>query len=177
MMMALFEANPDAFRGNINRLRDGAVLNVPDPGTLIMQPETATAEVIKQTEAWRSGDRQIIAAKVPLEGQYGPVASGETLSGIAVRVVHSGVSMDQMMIALFQANPQAFNGNINMMHEGAVLRIPTMDELRRHSHEVATAEVMRQTSNWRLGHRRRAKTPAAQERIAALNRAPQRSRL
>ena len=49
--------------------------------------------------------------------------------------------MNQMMIALFEANPQAFHGNINILKAGAVLRIPDEAALFRHSHETATAAV------------------------------------
>ena len=50
---------------------------------------------------------QPAAAKV-VDGQYGPVERGQTLSGIAVKVAPSGVDVKQMILALRQANPDAF---------------------------------------------------------------------
>jgi pilus assembly protein FimV len=59
--------------------------------------------------------------------------------------------MNQMMIALFQANPEAFSNNINELRQGAILRIPDENELRRQTPEMATAEVVRQTKAWQTG--------------------------
>ena len=66
-----------------------------------------------------------------------------------------------MMIALFRANPRAFTGNINVLHEGAVLRIPDGDELHDQRPETATAEVLRQTDAWRAGSWRQARLTLA----------------
>jgi len=159
MMIALFHANPEAFSGNINVLREGAVLRIPDGGELRRQlPEAATAEVARQQTDWLgSNTRQARLTEAPGEGVYGPVTSGETLSDIAERVSRDDVTMNQMMIALFHANPEAFSGNINVLHEGAVLRIPDGGELRRQVPETATAEVLRQTDAWRAGSWRQAR--------------------
>ena len=163
MMMALFQANPQAFSDNINVLHEGAVLRLPAGDALLRQaPETATANVVRQTDAWRdSGPQQARLAEVPGPESYGPVSSGETLSGIAERVLSDGVSMNQMMMALFEANPQAFSGNINVLYEGAVLRVPAGDELLRQVPEAATAEVVRQTDAWRAGSRQQARLTTA----------------
>ena len=146
VMMALFDANPDAFDGNINRLRAGAALRIP-PGTEIRRrsPEFALAEVLRQTESWQSasGPPRVAKSSPPVEtepriaeagpqptpkhGHYGPVGYGETLSGIAVQVAADGVSMHRMMSALFAENPQAFGGSIDLLHEGAVLRVPDLN--------------------------------------------------
>lgn len=54
------------------------------------------------------------------------VRSGDTLSGIASRHLPSGASLDQMLVALFRANPSAFIGkNMNRLMAGAVLDMPS----------------------------------------------------
>ena len=168
MMIALFQANPEAFSGNINRLHEGAVLRIPDGDELHRQvpvPETATAEVARQHLDWRNNQPQSVrVADVPQRGSYGPVDSGETLSGIAEQVVRDGITMNQMMIALFEANPEAFSGNINRLHEGAVLRIPDGSALRAQPPEIATAEVMRQTDAWRVDSSQQARAIAERSR-------------
>ena len=148
VMVALFEANPEAFDGNINRLRAGAVLRIPDNREMRgYAPETALAKVMHQTETWRANRTQParVATVVPdsdgrtvnhvttsEQDEYGPVRYGETLSEIAVEVSDDGVSMNEMMTALFEANPQAFGDNIDLLHEGAVLRIPNIKGMRRY---------------------------------------------
>lgn len=83
------------------------------------------------------------------------VKSGETLSGIALHYRTDGVTMNQMMIALFQANTQAFDDNINLLYEGATLRIPDKDDLQQHAPETATAEVVRHTEKWQAAYQQR----------------------
>lgn len=171
IVVALFRENPQAFNGNINALRAGAVLRIPDERELQQQiPDMATAEVVAQTDAWRSGSEQPIRlAEVPSERQYGPVNYGETLSGIAEHTLRDGVTMDQMMIALFEANPQAFNGNINVLHEGAVLRIPNDKELLRQARNTATADVVAQTDAWRSGSSQETRSRTVLSRVTASN--------
>lgn len=63
--------------------------------------------------------------------KYGPVAPGETLWRIATMVRPSNaVSMNQVMEAIFQANPGAFDGSYNTLRKGAMLAIPTEQEMR-----------------------------------------------
>ena len=53
------------------------------------------------------------------------VRAGETLSGIARDHRHDGVSLDQMLVALYRDNPDAFVGkNMNRLLAGAVLQVP-----------------------------------------------------
>jgi pilus assembly protein FimV len=85
-------------------------------------------------------------------GRYGPVQSGQTLSGIAHSVSPAGVDAQQMMLALQQANPDAFyKDNINALKSGAVLRVPTSAEAQAMTLAAAAAEVRRQNSDWRAG--------------------------
>ncbi len=85
-------------------------------------------------------------------GRYGPVQSGQTLTGIARNLAPAGVDVKQMMLALQQANPDAFyRENINALKSGAVLRVPTSAEAQALSVAAAVAQVRRQNSDWRAG--------------------------
>ena len=53
------------------------------------------------------------------------------------------------MIALFRANPEAFNGNINILRAGAILRVPASDEVAGISSAEAASEVGQQNAAWR----------------------------
>jgi pilus assembly protein FimV len=89
------------------------------------------------------------AASAP--GEYGPVASGETLWEIATATrPESGVTLNQMMLAILRANPDAFvRGNVNSLKRGAVLRIPAADEARAVAIADAAAEIAAQNDAWR----------------------------
>jgi FimV-like protein len=68
-----------------------------------------------------------------------------------------------MMIAIFRANPHAFEGNINILHLGALLSIPSAQEVAAIDGADAKREVRAQMTAWRLDGR-----PAAPQSVAAV---------
>jgi pilus assembly protein FimV len=63
-------------------------------------------------------------------GDYA-VVQGDMLSKIALRYKPKGVSLNQMMIALYRANPDAFiDNNINRLKAGKVLALPSSNAVR-----------------------------------------------
>ncbi len=84
------------------------------------------------------------APEVAPGGDYGPVQANETLWQIAERIRPRGVSVHQMMVALYRANPDAFlHGNINLLKKGRVLHVPELAELRSIGRREALAEFQR----------------------------------
>ncbi|MFQ6005892.1 MAG: FimV family protein, partial [Woeseia sp.] len=78
------------------------------------------------------------------------VLRGDTLWGITRRVrPDSRLTMNQTMLAIFEANPDAFAGNINILSAGATLRIPSADEIFSINRGDALNEVKRQHAEWR----------------------------
>ncbi len=79
------------------------------------------------------------------------VKKDETLWDIALRYrPDRSVSPQQMMLAIQAENPGAFiNGNINMLKQGSVLRIPDRVMLREVSEAGAIAGVAKQNSTWK----------------------------
>ena len=72
----------------------------------------------------------IIAVNLPLlypGDRFGPVERGDTLMQIARSIEASSViTVKQKMVALIDENPDAFiDGNMNLMRQGAILRIPS----------------------------------------------------
>lgn len=60
-------------------------------------------------------------------GSYGPVKRGETLWRIADRMRPEGVSIPQMMQALFDSNPRAFSRpGLDHLMAGVTLQVPTV---------------------------------------------------
>ncbi|MGD9585077.1 MAG: FimV/HubP family polar landmark protein [Lysobacterales bacterium] len=83
-------------------------------------------------------------------GEYGPVASGETLWEVAsITRPNEAVSMNQMLLAILRANPGAFfQDNVNALKRGAVLRIPTPEEIAAIEAAEAAVEVVSQNRTW-----------------------------
>ena len=142
-------------------VREYAILLDPPGATAPVAVAAAPAEPMQAKPAQpttpRVSSRPAAAPAAPAavpagvsNGRYGPVQSGQTLSGIARNVAPSGVDVQQMMLALKQANPDAFyKDNINALKSGAVLRVPTSAEAEATTLAAAVAEVRRQNSDWR----------------------------
>jgi pilus assembly protein FimV len=90
-------------------------------------------------------------AAVSAGAELAPVRAGQTLSGIAAGIAaQTGLSLNQTMVALLRANPEAFiRGNINLLREGAVLRVPGEAEMAAADAREATAIVREQVAQWR----------------------------
>lgn len=93
--------------------------------------------------------------------EYGPVKRGETLGKIAATVKPEGVSLEQMLVGLFRANPDAFiNNNMNLIRAGATLQVPDGGQLTTISRPDASKEIRVQTSDWNRYRRRVSDRPA-----------------
>lgn len=79
---------------------------------------------------------------------YGPVNSGDSLWKIASQSIpDSSVNINQMMVAIQRANADAFiGGNMNRLRTGAVLRIPSREEISAVGAREASQLVRDQTS-------------------------------
>ena len=90
------------------------------------------------------------AAPVPSTASGGSytVKSGDTLGKIANQN-RSAASLDQMLVALFRANPDAFiNKNMNLLRAGAQLSIPTDAEAAGLSAPDTRKEVVAQSADF-----------------------------
>lgn len=65
---------------------------------------------------------------IPVNGEYGPTRSAETLWSIASQLAAAQhVSAHKMLTALYQANPEAFNDrDINSLMVGVMLKVPAL---------------------------------------------------
>ena len=91
------------------------------------------------------------AAHAASAGQYGTVAQGETLSEIARATrPDEATSLNKVMLAMLKANPDAFfKDNINALKRGAILRIPSADEIKATGSALeAAAQVREQNQAW-----------------------------
>jgi len=81
---------------------------------------------------------------------YGPVKSGDTLSEIAKNIaLPPEASFNQVLVALFRANREAFFGNnMHQLKIGLVLRIPDSSEINTVTIAEADQEVRVHTDEW-----------------------------
>jgi pilus assembly protein FimV len=113
-------------------------------------PSSAPASVPSTTPS--APRRSSLNAATQAAGSTYTVSPGDTLTKIA-RSLHAGSpsDVDQSMIAIYRANPEAFGGNINILKRGSVLRMPGADEVAALNQNEAMSEVHRQMDAWRSG--------------------------
>ena len=88
------------------------------------------------------------------------VRPGDTASRLAIRYLGGQASLDQMMLAMLKANPDAFiQGNVNLVKAGAVLRIPDLGEATQIPRDEARKTVIAQTKEFAEYARRLAESP------------------
>jgi pilus assembly protein FimV len=77
------------------------------------------------------------------------VVRGDTLSGVAKRIAAPGANLEQVLVALQQANPSAFDsGNVNRLRAGSTLRVPDADTIRAIDQQAARRNLATQQAEF-----------------------------
>jgi pilus assembly protein FimV len=122
-------------------------------GQISRAPATPPAARTQEPASSSSLPSESSSAPAPSSAAAGTtrtVRPGETLSGIASEVSDGGPAQSRAwMLAIYQNNPNAFDGNMNVMRSGSVLRIPDNAAVAAISPGEASAEIRRQWSAWR----------------------------
>jgi pilus assembly protein FimV len=145
-----------------------------DPGMRAPMATAATPVRAPEPEATEAGGMTPetaapAAAASYTGGDYGPTQQNDTLWSIASRMrPNDSVSVQQMMLALYRTNPEAFiNNNINGLRRGQILRVPPESELAAMTREQAFAEAQAQNGAWDSTLMAEAAAPAPQVAPAA----------
>ncbi len=113
-------------------------------------PAAAAPAPSRAATAGQSAAGTAPEAGTTISGNSYRVSQGDTLTKIARSLrADSPANIDQTMLAVYRANPDAFGGNINILRRGAVLRIPGADEIAALNQTEAMSEVHRQMDAWR----------------------------
>jgi len=123
----------------------------PEPLAEPAAPPPAPVRPAPAPSSYTSAPAAPVQSAPSYSGDSYSVNAGDTLWSIASRTrPDAGVSVNQMMLALLRANPDAFIGNnINRLKKGAVLRIPGRDEAAATTAAEAAAQVRSQMDSWR----------------------------
>ena len=102
-------------------------------------------------EAEASSEESVEDVSPTINADEYVTAKGDTLYAVAKATKASPEhSINQMMLAIQQANPDAFlQNNINLLKSGVVLRIPDDASIEATNNSDAKKEIIRQTNIWR----------------------------
>jgi len=90
-----------------------------------------------------------VSAPAKAAKEYGPIERGETLGKIAQSVKPDGVTLEQMLVALYRGNPEAFiQKNLNLVRTGKILRVPDTEEVEAISRVDAVTEYRTHVADW-----------------------------
>ena len=133
-----------------------------------MKPKPATKTATKAIN--KPLARSIAAEQAAAGERQVTVKQGDTASKIATLVKPASVSLDQMLVALLRANPDAFiNSNINRIKIGALLSVPKPEQAQAITTSEATRTVIAQSRDFNVFRKKLAGVaPTAQ--IAAADR-------
>ena len=99
--------------------------------------------------------RQASAAKPAADGKQVTVQKGDTAGKIAAAHKPADISLDQMLVAMLRANPDAFiDSNVNRLKSGAVLDIPTAEQGQQTQAAEANRTVVAQSRDFNEFRRR-----------------------
>ena len=111
--------------------------------------QTPNAEAKSPTLA-ATAAREATADKVQSATNTYTVARRDTLARIAsIAGAHSRSDRRRMMIAIFRANPSAFQTNLNNLRTGVTLHLPNVAELVNIPADEANREFAAQMTAWR----------------------------
>jgi pilus assembly protein FimV len=118
----------------------------PTPRAAAPVPSAEPAEPRKP--AGRAPVAEAPSAEAAGADEY-KVKPGDTLSRIAGRTQRPGVSLDQMLASLYQANPDAFvNSNMNRLKSGVVLSVPSADAAKAITPAEARQMIQAQSADF-----------------------------
>ncbi len=140
-------AGAGAHEGEIARTPTAPATIGPSPAA----PSVPSASGPRSSNSPASGSESR-AGLVPGEPTH-VVKRGETLSQIASAEAGGGgansAQTRSWMLAIYEANPRAFEQNMNLLRSGAVLRMPDSGAVAGVSATQASAEIRRQYAAWR----------------------------
>lgn len=141
-------------------LLDPVPMNAPAP--LAAQ---VTAPAV--SSATTGGGRPLVTPSAQAAAKSVPdryeVRRGDTLHSVADAHRPPTASLDQMLIALFRDNPDAFDGeNINRLRAGVILNVPAEQEVLAVEPDQARREVITQAADFEAYRKRLAGVSASQ---------------
>ena len=131
----------------------------PAPSKAAPAPVAPTPKA-KPVKEVKEPPKEVAKEAKPAEDADGyKVKAGETLAQIAQKTRHEGVSLEQMLVGLYQNNQDAFlNGNMNRLRAGKILNVPAKDKVESLTQAEAVKEIKTHSTDWNSYRQKLAET-------------------
>lgn len=136
MLVGLYRKNPDAFNGNMNRLRRGRILNVPSKEALQATPaKEAAQEVRLQSKDWQAYRNKVAEAVQKRQAVAGnePVNAGKITPKVEEKALPGSANQDVLKLSKGETPGKAkgdatSQGRIRALEEEVTARQKGLDE-------------------------------------------------
>ena len=147
----VFAPAPTGSEAPVAAPRTSAPAPAPAPTRAVVAPSPSPAPS-PALAASEPAPRRPVAAVAAEPGSTYRVRPRDTLWQIASAAYPGSRSdVNRAMVAIFESNPQAFGGNINLLRAGSELRMPSSGDVSAISESAAAEEVARQYKLWTEG--------------------------
>jgi pilus assembly protein FimV len=121
----------------------------PQPPVTVEPPAPPARAAVSPAAVAPVVSTPVVAAPMAASNEYGPIERGETLGKIARSVMPEDVTLEQMLVALYRSNSEAFiRKNLNLVRAGKILRVPDRDEIVAISRGDAVQEYRTHVAEW-----------------------------
>ena len=153
------ESDPNNLDTKANQSTQAPVVKSSNASALAQDEKMAERKIANMPSGSKKSNKRAKAAKNDADTESAAPSTdnsqdyvtqrGDTLAKVAQDMKPEGISLEQMLVGLYQANPNAFDGdNMNRLKVGKILRQPSEDALNAVSRKEASKEIKVQTANW-----------------------------
>lgn len=136
--------DPPGYKETVNQTPQSVVST--QPATVKSSTSSSAPQESKQSKKTKKETAQ---ADAVTEASQLMTVRGDTLNSLAKELQVEGVSLDQMLVGLFEANQQAFaNGNMNRLKVGQIIKAPDKATLEAIDAKHAKQTIKAHSSNW-----------------------------
>ncbi|WP_024931182.1 FimV/HubP family polar landmark protein [Methylophilus sp. OH31] len=133
---------PPATTNNTARVPETSQQPAPEPRSEPSKPRQSKPAAVP-------APKQVAADEAANAEQALTTERGDTLYAIARQMKPDNVSVEQMLVALYQSNQQAFDGkNMNRLKVGKIIRMPDQATLDSVSRPQAKSLIAEHATNW-----------------------------
>ena len=148
--MEAMPGEPPAPPEVVRSMQPGAQAVSPVPGAAAAPAPSTVSSAEQASPVPTAVPENFTTGGIPAPNEeWFAVQRGDTLSKISAQYKHANVSLERMLVALYRANADEFDGrNMNRIKAGKILRLPSQNEIEVVGQYEAVKEIHAQVADW-----------------------------